>query len=390
MFGKAIDDISTADLQALVDNGIPEGRRLEFKRDHYGKKEEDKREFAADVSAMANAMGGYLLIGIAEENGIASKVTGVDAENPDALVRAVSDSIRTSIEPPILGVRVRWVDIEAGRGVLIIQVDRSWDAPHRVTVKRDNCFYLRGDNGKHSMSVTELRRAFLFASEVEDRIRRFRSERLQLLIANEGPLAVNDSGPRLVLHVVPQAAFTGNIQLRFGLHETGISPLGGGGHNSMHSLDGFVTYSGPEERFESVRAFATLFRNGIVEALAGIYTVEQNGRREIGLSLVEQDVISQLQHILQKLQQLSVPRPYYLMLSLVGVRGQCAVTNEWRSDLAFPCRSDKMLLPEFMIDDGVAKGPLVTFLRPLLDLMWNGFGRRGSPNYDRDGNYRPR
>lgn len=71
MFAKAFDEISLADLQALVDEGIPEGRQLEFKRDHYGRKDDDKREFAADVSAMANAFGGYLLIGIDEKNGIA-------------------------------------------------------------------------------------------------------------------------------------------------------------------------------------------------------------------------------------------------------------------------------------------------------------------------------
>jgi hypothetical protein len=36
MFGKAFDDISLADLQALAEARIAEGRRLEFKRDHYG------------------------------------------------------------------------------------------------------------------------------------------------------------------------------------------------------------------------------------------------------------------------------------------------------------------------------------------------------------------
>jgi len=390
MFGKAFDEVSVADLQALVDARIPEGRRLEFKRDHYGRTDDAKREFAADVSAMANALGGYLLIGIEEENGIASGVVGVDAGNPDALVRGIAESIRASIEPPILGVRVRWIEIDVGRGVLMIQVERSWNAPHRVVVARDNRFFLRDENGKHPMSVTELRRAFLFASEVEERIRSFRSERLQLLIANEGPLAVNDGGPRLILHVVPQAAFTDNIQLRLDSHGTGIRPLGASGWNSMYSLDGLVSYSGPEERFESVRAFSTLFRNGVIEAVAQVYTGEREGQRQLSLSGIEQDIIPALQHILLELQRLSVPPPYYLMLSLVGVRGLCAPTNEWRGGLSYPHRSDKMLLPELMIDEALAKEALVAFLRPLFDLMWNGFGQYGSPNYDHDGNYRTR
>lgn len=390
MFGKAIDEVSVADLQALVEARIPEGRRIEFKRDHYGRTEDARREFAADVSAMANALGGYLLIGIEEENGIASKIVGVDVGNSDALVRGITESIRASIEPPILGVRVRWIEIDAGRGVLMIQVERSWNAPHRVAVARDNRFFLCDENGKHPMSVNELRRAFLFASEIEDRIRRFRSERLQLLIANEGPLAVNDASPRLILHVVPQAAFTDNIQLTFDPRGTGIPPLGASGWNSMYSLDGLVTYSGPEERFESVRAFSTIFRNGVVEAVAQVYTGEKDGRRQLPLSSIEQQITPGLEHILSQLQQLSVLPPCYLMLSLVGVRGLCAPTNEWRGGLSYPYRSDKMLLPELMIDEALVKEAPVIFLRPLFDLMWNGFGQYGSPNYDRDGNYRLR
>ena len=103
MFGKAFDEVSITDLQALVNARIPEGRCLDFKRDLYERTDDAKRE----VSAMANALGGYLLIGIEEENGIASGGVDVDAGNPNALVRGIAKSIRASIEPPILGVRVR-------------------------------------------------------------------------------------------------------------------------------------------------------------------------------------------------------------------------------------------------------------------------------------------
>ncbi|WP_081598410.1 AlbA family DNA-binding domain-containing protein [Rhizobium tropici] len=132
MFAREFDDIALSDLQALVEEGIPEGRQLEFKRDHYGRKDEDRREFAADVSAMANAVGGYLVIGLDERNGIASDVSGVATPDPDGLVRAVSDTIRTSFEPPILEFRVKWIAIEGERGVLVIKMARSWSAPPRV------------------------------------------------------------------------------------------------------------------------------------------------------------------------------------------------------------------------------------------------------------------
>lgn len=387
MFDKAFDEISRADLEALVEARIPEGRRLEYKRDHYGRNDEAKKEFAADVSALANAQGGYLLIGIGEENGIAADIPGVEAANADGLVLAVAESLRSSIEPPIPGVRVRWVEIAIDRGVLMIQVDRSWSAPHRVTVARDNRFFLRDENGKHPMSVTELKRAFLFASEVEERIRRFRADRLALLIANEGPLALNDDLPRLILHLVPQAAFTDGIQLSFDPHQTGIRPLGSSGWNTMHSLDGLVNYSGLYGQLESVRAFSTLFRNGVVESVSQTHAGQQDGRRAISLTGLERDVIPALRNSLDTLAHYAVPAPYYLMLSLVGVRGLCAPMNDWRSGLAYPHRADRVLLPEMLVDDAVTKTPPERWLRPMFDLLWNAFGQGGSPNYDAEGRY---
>lgn len=390
MFDKAFDDIQLDDLNSLVVAGISEGPRLEFKRDHYGRNDEARREFAADVSALANAQGGYLMIGIDEENGAASNIAGVEVPDPDAFVLGVSDSLRTAFEPPIPGVRVRWIKIDNGRGVLIIQVDRSWNAPHRVTIARDNRFFIRDENGKHPMGVDELRRAFLFASEVEERIRRFRAERLQILIANEGPLALDASGPWVVLHVVPQATFTQRLQIYWDPHTLGIRPLGASGWNSMYSLEGLVSYSGPEERFQSVRAFSTLFRNGAAEAVASIFAGESNGQQFLSLGGVEGLAISGVNNILAEFERLAVLPPFYLMLSLVGVRGFSAPLDDWREGLAYPHRAEKVLLPELFIDTTIMKDDAVTFLRPLFDLMWNAFGQRGSPSYDANGKYRPR
>lgn len=390
MFEKEFDEISLTDLQALVDEGIPEGRQLEFKRDHYGRRDEDRREFAADVSALANAFGGYLVVGIDEKNGIASNVCGVTSPDPDGLVRAVSESIRTSFEPPLAEYRVKWIAIEAERGVLLIKVARSWIAPHRVTIAKDQRFFIRDENGKHPMSVEELRRAFLFASEVEEGIRRFRTERLQTLTNNEGPLAVGKEGDaRLVLHVVPRAAFTDRIQLSLD-ERSGMMwpwPLGASGANSMYSLDGLVSYSGPEERIETVRAFSTLFRNGIAEAVAKVHVGGKDGLRSISLTGVEQDVMSGVRQIFGEYERRSIPAPYTVMLSLLGVRGVSAPIDEWRGGLAYPHRADRIMLPELVIDAARAAIAPEVVLRPIFDLMWNAFGQYGSPNYDQSGRY---
>ena len=43
---------------------VAESERLEFKREAYGRADDDVREFLKDISSMANAAGGFLLIGV--------------------------------------------------------------------------------------------------------------------------------------------------------------------------------------------------------------------------------------------------------------------------------------------------------------------------------------
>lgn len=381
MLSVPIEDIELADLKSLVDNRVAENRRLEFKRDHYGRKEDDRREFAADVSAFANSQGGDLVIGVAEANGSALELTGVAAENPDQLVRAIVESLRTSIEPVIEEVRVAWIELSPGRGVVVIRVPRSWSAPHRVTVAKDNRFFIRDENGKHPMSVEELRRAFLFGSEIENRLRALRAERLTLLAANEGPLATTTDEPRMIVHLVPLASLTEPTQVAFERHPAGIGPLGASGWNDMFSIDGLVTYSGPKERFETVRAFTTFFRNGIIEAVGTVHTGERNGNRIVNLAGVEQDAARFVRRGVKEYEHYAIGAPLYFLLSIIGVRGLSANVGEWHGGIAYPHRSDNVLLPELRLEASQLKD-LDEALRPIFNLLWNAFGQRNSPAID--------
>jgi hypothetical protein len=384
MLARPIDEITPADLEALVENRISESRRLEFKRDHYGRKDEDKREFAADVSAMANGSGGDIIIGIAEESGAASELTGVVEENPDKLMLAIIDSLRSSIEPLILGLRVVHIKLPTGRVVIIVRVPRSWNAPHRVTVAKDNRFFIRDENGKHPMSVEELRRSFLFGTEVESRLRNFRIERLKLLADNEGPLAIAAGNPCMIVHVVPLTSLIDPPQIEFDPSRAGLAPLGASGWNNMFSIDGLVTYSGLDERFKSVGAFTTLFRNGIAEAVGTVYTGEVDGLKTLSLKGIEQSTARFLRECVREYAHYNIGPPTYLMLSLTGVRGLSASFDSWYSGLAIPHRSDKVLLPELRIEGAQLADETREVLQPIFDLLWNAFGRRGSPNSGRE------
>ena len=60
------DDASEADLAALIRDGARRGTAIEFQPLVYD------NHFRREVSSFANTCGGYLLIGIAEKNGVAT------------------------------------------------------------------------------------------------------------------------------------------------------------------------------------------------------------------------------------------------------------------------------------------------------------------------------
>lgn len=387
MLAKDIDQITVADLEALVENRIPEGRTLEYKRDHYGRKDEDRREFAADVSALANASGGDLLIGISEVEGVASEVVGVEHDNPDRLILAVTESIRTSLEPQIVGVRVRWIEIGKERGVLVIRVPRSWSAPHRVIVAKDSRFYVRDGNGKHPMSVEELRISFSLLADLEKRVRNFREERLQMLRRDEGPRALPPSEPRIAFHIIPQLALGESCVLAFDAHDPGVPPLGATqGHNTLFSIDGFVTYSRGDYEKSISPSFTTLFRNGTVEAIGQVHVYEQNQHHLVALTEVEKELIDFVGNCLPYLSRKGVAPPFYLALTLLGVRGKGA-SHGRHLGLIHPFRSDEARLPILLVSAEDIEKEAAGLLKPLFDFLWNAFGRRGSPNYDEKADY---
>jgi predicted HTH transcriptional regulator len=77
MIARTLSSITAADVQQLVTDRTTEGRTIEFKRDLPGPKESDRKEFLADVSSFANAVGGDLIFGVEERDGRAIAAEGL-------------------------------------------------------------------------------------------------------------------------------------------------------------------------------------------------------------------------------------------------------------------------------------------------------------------------
>lgn len=141
-------------------NEVSEGRRLEFKRDLPGRSDDEIKEFLADVSAMANAHGGDIIIGVSDEDGVAEAIPGLDSQQIEGAILAIENRLRDNLEPRLSGVRIAWLGQDDERVVIVIRVPSSLSAPHRVTYKNWGRFFTRGNMGKSEMDTHELRRAF--------------------------------------------------------------------------------------------------------------------------------------------------------------------------------------------------------------------------------------
>lgn len=81
-----LDAIEERHLNALVELAVPEIRDIEYKSELPSGADSAKREFLADLCSFANAGGGDLVYGMAEEGGTPTALTGVARADPDAVI----------------------------------------------------------------------------------------------------------------------------------------------------------------------------------------------------------------------------------------------------------------------------------------------------------------
>jgi predicted HTH transcriptional regulator len=134
--GKTIEELTEADLLQMVEIGRSEDRYLDFKRELYSNSDADSKEFLKDVSGLANASGGMLLLGVAETHSIASEVCGVSLENPQKQIESMEQKITHGLELTLSGVRIRAILLSSGKYVVAIAVPQSINRPHRAKVTK--------------------------------------------------------------------------------------------------------------------------------------------------------------------------------------------------------------------------------------------------------------
>ena len=158
--GRSLHDLSLSDFQLLVDNHIPEGPNLEYKESAYSGEASDIREMLRDVTALANAEGGYLVMGIREDHASrAAALTPID--EPKARVQAINQACLDGIQERIPGLEVAPYEIGFNQGIIVIRVPPSEQRPHMMARDHSTDFVCRYGADKREMTLEEIRESVL-------------------------------------------------------------------------------------------------------------------------------------------------------------------------------------------------------------------------------------
>ncbi|GJO17862.1 hypothetical protein NJB1507_08350 [Mycobacterium marinum] len=127
LFGCRVDELDETAIRKAIAARVRENDELDFKREHH----DDPDELAKDVAALANNIGGVLVLGVADDRGQASYANPVEIS--DRINRHINAVIGSRVQPFISGIRIHTISSERrGFGFLLVIVPQSSEAPHAI------------------------------------------------------------------------------------------------------------------------------------------------------------------------------------------------------------------------------------------------------------------
>lgn len=391
-------------VQRVIDAELPETQELEYKRQQPKKitnptradqsRPDPLEEFAKDVSAMANASGGVLLYGVAEDP--ESKKTTLYAigdETYDQAQVRLHSLLDSLIEPRLMGVQFFEVPVDGGY-VMGIVVPGSFAGPHWHGKSEKRRFSVRRGARVSEFTHQELRAAFDRNASATAQARQWIADRVAV-IKNEQTWRQMTFGPKVIVHLVPLVSYTQQtdfVDPNQARHMADQLPCPWK-HGYTHDInfDGLVIYprDGTYRNFLDLVAYTQVFRDGSIEVV--MFTRPENNpnpdARDIrppNIARTVHDSILKAPSVLQRLGKLG---PMMIGVSLIETAGY-ELPDPANSDHRAH-RSDRndLTVPPLFVEDPQRVEELERTTKTALTMLWQGFGFAECPYYDDAGNY---
>jgi hypothetical protein len=373
MIEGPIETISAADILRLVERRVAEGRTLEFKRDLPAGRDDDVKEFLADVTALANSNGGDLIFGVGETDGAAASLHPISGDGVDKVIQRFEDLLKDGVEPRLAGVRPRWIETGPKGGVIILRIPASLSAPHRVIAKKSSRFWARHSLGKYEMDTHQLRQAFLGSEEVPARLRALHGQAVSASFGQNMPFRLA-SQPGAVATVVPLSALRETRTLDITFDNALLPRLTDSGYFALNTLEGLLTHTpvlSPTPSIDQVEGWALTHWRGWTDYAWSIGRETEGGRGQmvkyVWPKKFEDGLLDTCRATIAKLNALGIEGPWAILVTVTGIDRFELVLGD--HETSRPAWRGTASLPELIIDH-VNEATI----EPVLRTFWLLFG----------------
>ena len=157
-----------------------------------------------------------------------------------------------------------------------------------------------------------------------------------------------------------------------------------------YNIDGFISFLEIQDNI--AQFYYQVFRAGQVEFVTSRLARQKHDDTPVIASLnAEDEIIEACLNSLNMQKACSIEPPIFVLISLTGVKGVILAS---KNTFDFPQHTfdrDTILTSEILLENYPQdKDHLSTLLKPALDAMWNAAGFPGSPNFNKEGLWRPR
>lgn len=374
-------------IQTLIENEVKEDRFIDYKQSLDIKTDSEKRELCKDVSGFANSLGGQLIYGIEEKNGKPVGLCGFEIDNIDSFKLQIQNILSTGIQPRLTGYHVRIIPLETSREkyILIINIPRSWQAPHMVVKAQDNRVYIRMNGLTEMADIMQIRDIFFEREGVAPRIRAFRHERIEWLTGEDSPFCSNQR--LLIYHIIPVNAFTQEASRNI-VDFIVKSPPQNRKINRIldHYVNGYILPNA-DGVFTTVdygkkgnaSAFCQYFRNGIVEMVNVLECESKEGHEYITTNIRTKAYNTQecFKETFNNYKELNIIEDIYIAVSVLGVKGcRMHVERGHFVDQGRAFDRNRILFPEYLTN---YNKDIVEVLKPAITFIWQAAGYPDEP-----------
>lgn len=401
VFSRPFDKLDSEDLADLVTiRKVREHINLDYKLEPYTHDHSGTVEMLADVTAMANARGGYILIGVSEDraapDGTPKELIGI--ERGDEETRWIQSVCFSSIDERIAGIRVRDILLPNGRSCIVIEIPNSVKKPHMVVHQRHRSFRIRHGRSKNWMGMQEVRDMILSMNQYQESLVEFLEGRKKAVRHESG------GEPRLLLMVTPIYVNMEKVDpLRKELRDLLTNPPGIVDRCSRAlfinrpepTLFGVEAGCDRSEATGSYRRVLRLYRNGHLEHgidLSRWRKAHSEGQEELPLSLYY--IAATLLHFLETAKQVMIVGEVYEPVAVTVHLDNISPSYLLNRSLEFMDKMDIAQGKHIWREQSLTVSQVVSELtdrekiaQPIVEKIFNAFGYENNPFFDHEGKF---